>query len=221
VAPAHHTHPPPEHRAAGVRFGAARLPRAKIAAAGDGRGWQVGRGVPMYWGVTGVTIECREVRIMDKTTASAAAEPTSPAAPPVRTFVWNELMTTDMAAAKRFYGAAFGWGAQDMSMADPMQPAAPGEPGYTIWTAGADDRVGRGGGMQMEGPGYAGVPPQWLAYVAVEDADATAEKAKQGGGEIVAGPLDIKGVGRIYILRDPQGAVLGFGTFEPMGADCG
>ena len=33
-------------------------------------------------------------------------------------FVWYELMTTDMAAAKAFYGEVVGWGAQDASTSD-------------------------------------------------------------------------------------------------------
>lgn len=134
-------------------------------------------------------------------------------------FVWNELMTSDMAAAKRFYGEVFGWQYQDMSLEDPMQSAKEGEAGYTIWQLGADDKMGQGGGMQMEGPEFAGVPPHWLAYVAVEDADATAAKVKNAGGEVLAGPLDIKNVGRFYVVRDPQGAVIGFGAFV-MKADC-
>jgi predicted enzyme related to lactoylglutathione lyase len=31
-------------------------------------------------------------------------------------FVWYELMTTDMEAAKAFYAKVVGWGTQDVSM---------------------------------------------------------------------------------------------------------
>jgi len=33
-------------------------------------------------------------------------------------FLWYELMTTDVAAAKAFYADVFGWGTQDASMPD-------------------------------------------------------------------------------------------------------
>ena len=42
-------------------------------------------------------------------------------------FVWYELMTTDMEAAKAFYAEVVGWGTQDASM--------PGM-AYTMFTAG-------------------------------------------------------------------------------------
>jgi predicted enzyme related to lactoylglutathione lyase len=152
--------------------------------------------------------------------AKKPAAAKAPAQPPMRAFVWNELMTTDIKGAKKFYGEVFGWTHQDMSFADPMVPAKQGEPGYTIWSLGADDKTGQGGGMQMDGEGFKGVPPHWLAYVAVDDADATVEKVKRAGGTVLMGPMDIKGVGRIYLIKDPQGAVLGIGKFMPMGEDC-
>ncbi len=42
-------------------------------------------------------------------------------------FVWYELMTTDMEAAKVFYAKVVGWGTRDASM--------PGM-AYTLFTAG-------------------------------------------------------------------------------------
>jgi predicted enzyme related to lactoylglutathione lyase len=168
---------------------------------------------------------------------AAEASPAKPAAPgkaavaeqphgapgaqmPLRVFVWNELMTTDLAGARRFYGEVFGWQSMDVSPEDPMQPAKPGEhSSYSIWQAG-EPQTGQGGAMQMEGPQFEGVPPNWLAYVAVADADATAAKVKQAGGSICAGPIEVKNVGRLYIIKDPQGAVIGIGQFVPMGEGC-
>ncbi len=57
------------------------------------------------------------------------------------------------------------------------------------------------------------IPPHWLAYVHVKDVDATAQKAVSLGGQIIRPPFDIPTVGRIAILHDPQGAVLGI--FKP------
>ena len=51
------------------------------------------------------------------------------------------------------------------------------------------------------------VPPNWLVYFAVEDTDATVEKAKELGGRGGVRPFDIEGVGRISVLSDPNGAV--------------
>lgn len=110
-------------------------------------------------------------------------------------FVWYELMTTDTAAAKAFYGEVVGWGAQDSGM--------PGMD-YSLFTAG-DAQVG---GL-MDLPKEAremGMPPMWMGYVAVDDVDAGARKAKRLGGSVHVEPQDIPGVGRFAIVADPQGA---------------
>jgi predicted enzyme related to lactoylglutathione lyase len=58
-----------------------------------------------------------------------------------------------------------------------------------------------------------GVPPHWLAYVAVDDAEASARQAAALGATIVVAPKDIPGVGKIAVFVDPQGAALG--VFQP------
>ncbi len=125
------------------------------------------------------------------------------------TFGWNELMTSDVEGAKAFYGAVLGWGAHDVQMANPASPAKEGEPAYTLWTAG-DLQVG--GAMKLEGQGMENVPPHWLSYVNVENVDETVKKVEAHGGKVMVGPLDVQGIGRFYIIADPQGAVLGLGT---------
>ena len=117
-------------------------------------------------------------------------------------FVWYELMTTDPAAAQEFYTDIAGWG---------TAPFDGGPVPYTMWMKGETPV----GGV-MEIPAEArdrGVPPHWLAYVAVDDVDATAARAKKLGAKIIMGPETIGDVGRIVILHDPQGAVIG--AFKP------
>ena len=57
-----------------------------------------------------------------------------------------------------------------------------------------------------------GIPPHWLPYVSVANCDESTAKAVQLGAQICAPPMDIS-VGRISVLKDPQGAV--FGLFTP------
>src|SRR5438045_7949047 len=52
-----------------------------------------------------------------------------------------------------------------------------------------------------------GAPPHWNCYVAVESADAAAEKAQSLGAKIVAPPFDAFEAGRMAIIADPEGAV--------------
>jgi predicted enzyme related to lactoylglutathione lyase len=58
-------------------------------------------------------------------------------------------------------------------------------------------------------PPMEGIPPHWEVYFNVDDADATAERAGELGGEVLQAPWDVVGVGRMAILKDPQGAILG------------
>jgi hypothetical protein len=58
-------------------------------------------------------------------------------------------------------------------------------------------------------------PPFWQPYVAVEDPDATTAKAKELGGAALMEPMDVPKVGRLAVLRDPQGATFGIIRPEP------
>ncbi|EIM78289.1 glyoxalase/bleomycin resistance protein/dioxygenase [Nitratireductor aquibiodomus RA22] len=116
-------------------------------------------------------------------------------------FHWNELKTRDAEKTKAFYGEAVGWTFDGMDMGD----------GQTYWVA----MVGEtpvGGIFTMAGPEFEGVPEHWMSYLAVDDVDAALEKAKGKGGEILREPFDVPGVGRIAILREPGGAVIGWMT---------
>jgi hypothetical protein len=108
---------------------------------------------------------------------------------------WNELNTRDLGAAEDFYGAVFGWTFETQEM------GAAGS--YTTIELGGSPV---GGILNMSERGVpAEVPPHWQLYFAVEDTDATIEKAKQGGGSAMFGPIDIP-AGRFAILTDPHGA---------------
>ena len=74
---------------------------------------------------------------------------------------------------------------------------------------GADKNAG---GL-MQSPPNAPHPPFWLCYVGVADAAATVEKAKQLGGAVMAGPMDIPNVGKFAVLLDAQKAA--FAILQP------
>jgi predicted enzyme related to lactoylglutathione lyase len=117
--------------------------------------------------------------------------------------VWNELNTRDVEAARAFYAKVFSWSHDEREF----------ETGsYTTWKAG-DDTVG--GMIDITGRVPDEVPNHWLAYFATDDADATIEKAKGAGGDVVFGPEDISEVGRIAVLKDPFGAVFALIKPEP------
>lgn len=109
------------------------------------------------------------------------------------TFVWDELLTTDVEAAKRFYGEVFGWTTRDID---------PGERGtYSIFQRAGAGTVG--GCMRLEG---VQVPSHWLVHIATEDVDAAVARARELGATALLEGKDIPNVGRIAVLQDPVGA---------------
>ena len=109
-------------------------------------------------------------------------------------FSWNELLTTDPAAAATFYAALFGWSVKEMG-------AEMG--GYRVVSVG---ETGVGGIMKC--PEGQPIPPHWGAYVTVDDVEQTIAKCTELGGKVVVPPMDVPNVGRMALLQDPQGAVI-------------
>lgn len=109
-------------------------------------------------------------------------------------FVWYELVTTDVEAAKRFYSQVVGWGTQPYD----------NDPSYTMWTSGG---TALGGLMLLpQEARRMGAPPSWMGYISTPDVDATVRQATSLGGKILTGPRDIPDIGRFAVIQDPQGA---------------
>jgi predicted enzyme related to lactoylglutathione lyase len=126
-------------------------------------------------------------------------------------FVWYELMTTDVAAAKRFYGSVIGWSMDDMPM--------PGMT-YTVAKTGNEQVAGL---MTLPADAAAGgMKPCWAGYVTVPDVDQGASQVVSRGGRVFVQPTDIPNIGRFAAVADPQGAMLnlfkGSGTATPVAA---
>jgi len=105
------------------------------------------------------------------------------------TLCWNELMTSDVDAARAFYKGLFGWNLEL-------------SPQYTEIHVGP---VPVGGMMQIT-PDMMGTPPNWAPYFSVDDCDAMVDKAKSLGAQVYVPPTDIPNVGRFAVLADTQGA---------------
>jgi predicted enzyme related to lactoylglutathione lyase len=104
-------------------------------------------------------------------------------------------MTTDAAAAMRFYSEVFGW--------QPSEVMDMGEMGkYHMFNR----PVGMIGGMMNTPPQMASVPPNWGIYFRVADLNAAMERIIANGGQILNGPMEVPGGDRILNAMDPQGA---------------
>lgn len=119
-------------------------------------------------------------------------------------FVWNELNTPDVDAAKAFLTATLGWAFEAMPTPD-----------GTYWIIkNGDERAG--GIVDMSAHSFCkGVPEHWLSYVAVDDVDARLKKAIATGAKQGRAPFDVPGVGRIAILQQPGGGTVAWMTPQP------
>jgi uncharacterized protein len=111
-------------------------------------------------------------------------------------FSWSELMTSDPKAACDFYSTLFGWKVETSDM---------GSGPYHVVKVG-DTSVG---GIMGKPPGApAGMPSVWGCYVTVSNVDETLAAVKRLGGQVCMEPMDVKTVGRMAVIQDPQGAML-------------
>jgi len=114
---------------------------------------------------------------------------------------WSELMTRDVAAARKYYESLAGWTFSTMPMPDGDYHLA------------NRDGVPIAGIMDMTGvPGMENVPPHWFTYIAVDDVDAAVAATRDAGGQVVKEVFEIPDTGRIAIIADPTGAALGIMT---------
>lgn len=117
-------------------------------------------------------------------------------------FLWYELMTTDVDAAKGFYTDVVGWGT--MSSEASAQP-------YSMFTAAEQPVAGF-----MELPQHVkamGIPPHWMVYIGTPDIETAMVQVERLGGKNLNGPIDVPNIGRFAVMSDPQGAA--FSAFQP------
>jgi uncharacterized protein len=119
------------------------------------------------------------------------------------TFSWVDCSTSDSAAGQAFYEGLFGWEGEVMPAGDSMT--------YTMFRKGGHYVAAVSN--QMEQERSMGIPPHWNSYVTVEEAERSAERAKELGGNAMMEPFDVLESGRMAVIADPTGAV--FSIWEP------
>lgn len=114
--------------------------------------------------------------------------------PKLGEFCWNELATSNVHAAKDFYGKVFGWKFSDHAMGDTT---------YTMIKANDKDFAGI---WAIPKEKEKQIPPHWMAYILVDNLDKSLEKARKHGASIVKPASDAGDFGRLAIITDPTGA---------------
>lgn len=122
---------------------------------------------------------------------------------------WIDTEQPDPTAACAFYGELFGW-----TFTNTMAAAASADSVAAADSVASTDSVAAApvylvaqlNGLDAAGIGQGSRPASWNTYIAVTDADATAEAVRQAGGTVLVSPTDAAFGGRTATCVDPQGA---------------
>ncbi|WP_055525034.1 VOC family protein [Streptomyces graminilatus] len=125
---------------------------------------------------------------------------------------WIDLMVPDQQAAIDFYRDLFGWQGE-------IGPPETG--GYAVCTLKGKPVAGIMKAMNPDGSVPDPMPPTvWTTYLSTDNIDGTLKSVTDSGGSVMMGPMDVMDLGRMAVITDPTGAVVGLwqpGTFDGAG----
>jgi uncharacterized protein len=122
---------------------------------------------------------------------------------PLRTW-WHELNTWEPDAARAFYGRTLGWEFEQVALPDAAE----------YWIARKEGKP-VGGVFALSEPDYAGIPSHWMTYMAVADIGQAERATAFAGGEIMRPATHIPGVGKLAVVTDAAGAMIGLIEPDP------
>jgi predicted enzyme related to lactoylglutathione lyase len=140
---------------------------------------------------------------------------------------FNVLASRDLERAKAFYGDVFGW--QTLALpagvmwtlpgyGDHLEEATPGLRTQMAQMGAPEGFIDVVAAVNAIADDDRTTSPHWGVTFAVDDADATAAKAKELGGDVVTGPIDAPW-SRMAVINDPQGATFVTSQFVPENKD--
>ncbi|MEM7331053.1 MAG: VOC family protein [Chloroflexota bacterium] len=114
-------------------------------------------------------------------------------------FNWVDLASTDADSAKSFYSELFGWSFEDKPI--------DGGGVYTMATLHGYHVAG----LSQHTPEMMeqGIPSVWSSYISHSDVDSVVSKATSAGGSLMIPPMQVMEEGRMAIIQDPSGAMVG------------
>ena len=113
---------------------------------------------------------------------------------------WVDLGTSDPDASRAFYGALFGWTADEPG---PVEETG----GYAMFRN--DGRLVAGVGPLMSDD----QPVAWSTDVSTDDLDGLTERARAAGATVIAEPTQVMDAGRLAFFAHEAGGVIG--AWEP------
>ena len=116
--------------------------------------------------------------------------------------IWRDLLTNDPAASQRFYGELFGWEFESVGEASNLRS----DSAYTLIRHNGRLIGGMVNTLALNGRDDIS---QWVILMSVEDLETRVAAAKSNGGQVVTPPTDLQDRGRLALVRDAEGALLG------------
>ena len=136
---------------------------------------------------------------------------------------FNGLATRDPEGAKAFYGAVFGWNTLPLpagamwtlpAYGDHLEENSPGLREQMVQMGAPEGFIDVVAAINPIADDDSETPAHWNVVFAVDDADATAAKARELGGDVIAGPTDAPWT-RMAVIKDPQGSTFVASQFVP------
>jgi len=126
--------------------------------------------------------------------------------PPTGTYqrgklVWIDLLTVDLPAARRFYGALFGWTFTDFGDL--------GSKGRNAYSLASLDGVPVAGLAEKAAPAEQKRKARWIAFMSVADVAAAVKSVVAKGGRVFVAPRNVPARGELAVVLDPDGAPFG------------
>jgi predicted enzyme related to lactoylglutathione lyase len=140
---------------------------------------------------------------------------------------FNGLATRDPEGAEAFYGAVFGWETLTLhggvmwtlpGYGDHLEENTPGLREQMAQMGAPEGFIDVVASLDPIAPDDSETRAHWSVTFGTDDAVATAAKASELGGEVVAGPVDAPWT-RIALIKDPHGATFIASQFVPENRD--
>ncbi len=111
---------------------------------------------------------------------------------------WLELNTSDPQTAVEFYSSTLGWEFEPTRLPD----------GGDYWVARHNNKP-VGGVFALDDKQAQSIPAHWMTYMKVENIRKAQNAARKAGGDVARPILQLNGVGKLAIISDHQGALIG------------
>ncbi|QQS36314.1 MAG: VOC family protein [Ignavibacteriales bacterium] len=109
---------------------------------------------------------------------------------------WNDLTVENAEEVREFYSKVVGWKYEEVKMGNYSD--------FSMLTPSEGKAVA---GICHARGVNAGLPPQWLIYITVDDIEKSIKNCIELGGSLIAGPKNMGEQGRYCVIKDPAGAV--------------